>query len=631
MIAFSKSLGTLMRGRNGSVDKYLLAALGITLFVFVIFLLILHNKTQEELRVAKETEFVEEMRRRSEGLAFFFSDRRNDLDDLAVSPSLEAYFLNKDLGVSLQYGLGANLDEIDRIMARLVDGRRFGGKAEPIYERMVMVDDAGVLLVDVASGGNASSLRRFSAQDLEGFLVKEETKAVVRFDSCASDLPTIVVLRPLFHKGRFVGQLIAWLRWESIREHRLSVVRRQATVAIYDDQGCACPNAPPPEHRASLAGHNAGMRDGGVVASEDHSGARMITVSIPVAATSLRFVASIPPAALFSGNTSAWLIGGLYGLAFLLFVSGAVIWRNSLRRDRLERDLRDAQKLEAVGQLAGGIAHEINTPSQYIGNNLTFLADAHAALFALLRGCLALIDDLKKTGTFADRLQEIDHLRRQADLDFLAEEIPLATEQSIFGIKQISRIVLAMKEFSHPGAQGKMPTDLNRAIENTVTISRNEWKHVAEVDTDFDPALPAVICLPGEITQVLLNLLVNAAHAVQAAGHDSSTGRIRVATAVEGDSAVIRVEDNGTGIPDAIRAKIFNPFFTTKEVGKGTGQGLPIARDIIVTKHGGSIRCESRTGKGTTFIVHLPIRGAVKTRNPDPKASKNGAAPRELI
>ncbi len=618
------------RSRNTTADKYLLAILGIILFVFLIVLLVLHHKSQNDLRAAHETEFVEEVKRRADGLGFFFNDRRNDLDDLAVSPTLEAYFLNRDLGVSLQYGLQANVDEITRTMRRLVNTRRFGGQADAVYERMVMVDEAGIVLVDVASiGGSAPGVSSIRSEDLSRFLAKDETEAVVRFDGCPS-APVVVALRPLYHKGRFVGQVVAWLRWESIQEHRLAVGRKQAAVAIADHEGCAIYDAPADELRSALVSRIAGMVNSGVVTSGVASGDRIVTVAVPVATTSFGFVAAIFETTLF-GTTSAWLVGGLYALTFLLFVSGAVIWRSGLRRDRLESDLRDAQKLEAVGQLAGGIAHEINTPSQYIGNNLTFLAEAHATLFALVRGCLALIDDLKDREEFAERLREIDNLRRGADLDFLTEEIPSATEQSIFGIKQISRIVLAMKEFSHPGAQGKAPTDLNRAIENTITISRNEWKHVAQVETDFASALPAVICLPGEVTQVLLNLLVNAAHAVRDAGHDASNGRIRIATAIEGDAAVIRVEDNGTGIAESIRGKIFNPFFTTKEVGKGTGQGLTIARDIVVNKHGGSIRFETRTGKGTTFIVHLPIRGIVKGRNADGRSPMTDAANRESI
>jgi signal transduction histidine kinase len=621
MKKLSEYIWAWTHGRNNAADKYLLAVLGVILFMFVIVLLVLQHTTRNDLRAAHETEFVEEARRQADGLGFFFNDRRNDLDDLAVSPSLEAYFLNRDL---------ANLEEIARIMRRLVDTRRSGGKADAVYERMVMVDDAGGVLIGVPSiGANTSG----TSQDvnLPELLVKDGTEAVVRFDGCPA-APVVVVLRPLFRKGRFVGQVAAWLRWGPIQEHRLSLGRRQAAVAIAEDGGCAFyADAPTEELRTSLAWRGAGTANGGAMATVTASGDRIVTVAVPVATTSFGFVASIREATLYVGNTSAWLIGGLYGLTFLLFVSGAVVWRSGLRRERLESELRDAQKLEAVGQLAGGIAHEINTPSQYISNNLTFLAEAHATLFALVRGCLALIDDLKDREDLAERMREIDNLRRGADLDFLTAEIPSATEQSIFGIKQISRIVLAMKEFSHPGAQGKALTDLNRAIENTITISRNEWKHVAKVETDFDPALPAVICLPGEITQVLLNLLVNAAHAVRAAGHDAANGSIRIATAIEGDAAVVRVEDNGTGIPEAIRGKVFNPFFTTKAVGKGTGQGLTIARDIVVNKHGGSIRFETLTGKGTTFIIHLPIRGVVKGRNGDGKSATTGVPTRESI
>ncbi|MBE0533971.1 MAG: hypothetical protein IH626_24370 [Rhodospirillales bacterium] len=630
MKTLSEYIWAWTHGRNNAADKYLLAVLGVILFLFVIVLLVLQHTTRNDLRAAHETEFVEEVRRQADGLGFFFNDRRNDLDDLAVSPSLEAYFLNRNLGVSPQYGLGANLEEIARIMRRLVDTRRFGGRADAVYERMVMVDDAGGVLIDVPSiGANTSGASLLQGVNLSAYLTRDKTEAVVRLAGCPA-APVVVVLRPLFHKGRFAGQVVAWLPWGPIQKHRLSVARRQAAVAIADDEGCAIyADIPKEEMRSSLVWRGAGTASGGAVTTVNASGDRIVTVAVPVATTSFGFVVSILEATLFAGNTSAWLIGGLYGLTFLLFVSGAVVWRSGLLRERLESELRDAQKLEAVGQLAGGIAHEINTPSQYISNNLTFLAEAHATLFALVRGCLALVDDLKDREDLAGRMREIDNLRRGADLDFLTAEIPSATEQSIFGIKQISRIVLAMKEFSHPGAQGKALTDLNRAIENTITISRNEWKHVAQVETDFDPALPAVICLPGEITQVLLNLLVNAAHAVREAGRDAGNGCIRIATSIEGDAAVVKVEDNGTGIPEAIRGKVFNPFFTTKAVGKGTGQGLTIARDIVVNKHGGSIRFETLTGKGTTFIVHLPIRGVVKGRNGDGKPSATGVPTHE--
>ena len=277
------------------------------------------------------------------------------------------------------------------------------------------------------------------------------------------------------------------------------------------------------------------------------------------------------------------------------------------KRESLQRELREAQKLEAVGQLAGGIAHEINTPAQYVGSNLKFLSDTHCDLMDLLYECLSLVDATRGIEALSERIKEVDDARIRLDLDFLREEIPAAIEQSIFGVEQISRIVLAMKEFSHPGSKGKTPIDLNRAIENVITISRNEWKHHAKVETDLDPALPHLPCLPGEMNQVLLNLLVNAAHAIAQAGRSAKDGLIRVMTRTEAGHVVIRVEDNGTGIPASIRDQIFNPFFTTKEVGKGSGQGLSITRDIVVAKHGGAIRFDTETGRGTTFSIEMPL------------------------
>jgi len=156
--------------------------------------------------------------------------------------------------------------------------------------------------------------------------------------------------------------------------------------------------------------------------------------------------------------------------------------------------------------------------------------------------------------------------------------------------------------------------DLNHAIENTITVAKNEWKYVAEMETDFDPALPPVPCLPGELNQVILNMIINAAHAIADVMGDGSKGKgtIRITTRRDGNWAEIRISDTGTGIPEAIRDRIFDPFFTTKEVGKGTGQGLAIARSMIVDKHGGTIDFETQEGKGTTFIIRLPLEEKVK-------------------
>lgn len=279
------------------------------------------------------------------------------------------------------------------------------------------------------------------------------------------------------------------------------------------------------------------------------------------------------------------------------------------QRRELETQLRQAQKLESIGQLAAGIAHEINTPTQYIGDNLRFLQDAFRDLGTLLDAHGQLLAAAKNGGPTPAIITAAEQATQTADVAYLQDEIPRAIGESLAGVERVSTIVRAMKEFSHPGAEEKTPVDLNRAIESTITVARNEWKYVADLETDFDPSLPPVPCLPGEFNQAVLNIIVNAAHAIVAKVGDGSGGKglITVRTRKDGGWADIRIRDSGTGIPEHARGKIFEPFFTTKEVGKGTGQGLAIARSVVVDKHGGTITFETETGKGTTFIVRLPL------------------------
>ena len=280
-------------------------------------------------------------------------------------------------------------------------------------------------------------------------------------------------------------------------------------------------------------------------------------------------------------------------------------------RDRLEDNLRQAQKLEAIGQLAAGIAHEINTPTQYVGDNLRFLKESFGELDSV-------ITQLVEAGGGTAR-KALD----SADFDYLKEEIPRALNQSLEGVDRVAKIVRAMKEFSHP-AREKTATDLNRAIQSTITVASNEWKYVAEMEMDLDTELPSVHCSPAEFNQVVLNIVVNAAHAITDVVGDGGKGKgkIRVKTRAEGDWAVVEIADTGKGMPTHIQQRIFDPFFTTKEVGKGTGQGLAIAHNVIVDKHGGTIKVVSSPGQGTTFIIRLPI-GGTKT---DSDAASAGAA-----
>ncbi|MBU1676568.1 GAF domain-containing protein [bacterium] len=282
------------------------------------------------------------------------------------------------------------------------------------------------------------------------------------------------------------------------------------------------------------------------------------------------------------------------------------------RRKKLECQLRHAQKLEAIGQLAAGVAHEINTPTQYVSDNTNFLKEVFGEIQPVLKklGELANADQSRPIPT--ELIAELRVETERADLDYLTEEIPRAIHQTLEGIERISKIVRAMGEFSHP-SMDKTATDINRGIESTITVAINEWKYVAEIVTELDPQLPLVPCIPGDLNQVVLNMVVNAAHAIADVVGDGSGGKgtITISTRQVDEWAEIRISDTGTGIPEDIRDRIFHPFYTTKEIGKGTGQGLSIAHAVVVHKHQGTLTVESEVGKGTTFLIRLPMTDPV--------------------
>ncbi len=284
------------------------------------------------------------------------------------------------------------------------------------------------------------------------------------------------------------------------------------------------------------------------------------------------------------------------------------LWRDVSQVRSLQQQLLQSQKLEAVGQLAAGVAHEINTPIQYILSNLTFFKKSFANLTPLLD---ELQRGLKKTKLSLDPewKQTLSRLVEESELEFIREEIPEGIEDALAGVMHVARIIAAMKEFSHPGRENKSPTDLNRLIENALVITHNELKHVADVETSFDTGLPFLNCEPGSISQVLLNLIINAADAIKEREDTDSLGKITISTRQVEQNIELRLSDNGVGIVKDVHDRIFDPFFTTKEVGKGSGQGLAIAYDILVNKHLGNIVCESTPGQGTTMIIKFPLDG----------------------
>ncbi|MBN2318378.1 MAG: PAS domain S-box protein, partial [Acidobacteria bacterium] len=294
--------------------------------------------------------------------------------------------------------------------------------------------------------------------------------------------------------------------------------------------------------------------------------------------------------------------------------TGVLIMGNDItERKRLEDQLAQAQKLESIGQLAAGIAHEINTPTQYVGDNTRFLQGAFNDLLRLLEPVRGLLAAVKNGLPPDDPARKLETLIEDLDVSYLEGEIPGAIEQTLEGVDRISTIVRSMKEFSHPGSEVKTAVDINRALESTSVVARNEWKYVADLVMNLEPNLPPVWCLPGELNQVFLNLIINAAHAIAEAdgSRGGAKGTITIRTRSKEDRVEIRIEDTGCGIPLNIRHRIFDPFFTTKPVGKGTGQGLAIAHSVVCEKHGGSLSFETKEGTGTAFIIQMPVSDPV--------------------
>lgn len=275
---------------------------------------------------------------------------------------------------------------------------------------------------------------------------------------------------------------------------------------------------------------------------------------------------------------------------------------------RASHNLVQSAKLAAVGQLAAGIAHEINTPIQFVGDNTNFLHEAFSDIHKLLQMCKDAMADPSDPSN-VKLLHSMKKMAQEIDLEFLLSEIPTAFGQTLDGVKRVGHIVQSIKEFSHPGGEDKEEIDINQAIENTIEIARNEWKYVAEMKTSLSRALPKVPCYSGDIKQVMLNLVVNAAHAIEEVlgGRPDIKGTISIRTSLENGSVSIRVQDSGCGIPKDVRSRIFEPFYTTKEVGRGSGQGLAISHTIIVKKHGGTLSFTSQVGQGTEFILRLPL------------------------
>jgi two-component system NtrC family sensor kinase len=291
-------------------------------------------------------------------------------------------------------------------------------------------------------------------------------------------------------------------------------------------------------------------------------------------------------------------------------VGAVLVSQDVTERKRAQAELLAARHLALLGTLAAGVAHEINTPIQFIGDSVQFLRDATHDLLQLFEKIQALRQAAVDGRPLEQVVEEAAEVERDADLPFLRENIPAAFARCLEGLGRVTTIVRSLKDFAHPSQEEMSAVDLNRIVQGTLAIAAGEYKYVADLQTDLGE-LPPVTCHSGEIGQAVLNIVVNAAHAIGdvVAGTDSK-GLITVRTRHEGDMALIAISDSGGGIPERVQPRIFDPFFTTKEVGKGTGQGLAIASSTVRERHGGTLTFETAEGRGTTFFIRLPLARA---------------------
>ncbi len=311
-----------------------------------------------------------------------------------------------------------------------------------------------------------------------------------------------------------------------------------------------------------------------------------------------------------NGSMIPVLIGALALLNDDEELDGAVVsFLEIPQRSITSDELSHAHQLESVGKVTAGIAHEINTPVQFIGDSMTFLDSAFTDLSQLLSKYKEMRDAAEAGFVSTALIADVKTTEEEIDLEFLEEEIPKSIKRTLDGAYRVGEMTRAVKEFTYPDQNEKVAVDLNAALQNALIIARNEYKYVADLETDLGD-LPPVFCLIGHLNQVFLNIVVNAANAIAApCNEDSRKGKILIQTRSEGDNVLISISDTGCGIPEEIRDRIFDAFFTTKAAGKGTGQGLAIARSIVVDKHFGTLDMDTQVGHGTTFFIRLPVDG----------------------
>ncbi|MFO0583706.1 MAG: ATP-binding protein [Anaeromyxobacter sp.] len=580
--------------------------------------------------------------RRAAALQAFLAGRLADGQRLAADPGLAAALERASSSAPGPDGAAAGAAGLRVALDAFRGSVRLG--QTPVYRRVAAVDAGGAVLAD-ARGQVGMGEAADAAAPAATLLAVEGAPAIV------ADGGDLVLSVPLRARGSPAGHVLAWV----------SLAELSDPLAGLGEPGNAAAETGGPRPASLLLGLVAALGAvvvlaGGVslhAARRERGSLRRLLEGLPFAVVALDGERHVAFANAAAERVLAAPPGGLAGHLWDDFVPreapGApapeapagpreVLARDAEERSRplllaelparlageelrvaafldlseqrvLEARLQQATKLGAVGQLAAGIAHEINSPMQSIGDNLAYLRMSSEAYREVITAHRAALGALAGAPGAEALLARVAAVEDQADLAYVSEATPGAFERAAEGVARVTRIVRAMKEFAHAGPHEMAPADLNRALENTLAIARNEYRYVAELETEL-AALPPVTCNLGDVNQVLLNIVVNAAHAVHdAVGDNGGKGRIHVRTSCEGPAVRIDVTDTGCGIPEAIRDRIFDPSFTTKAAGRASGQGLAYARSIVVVQHGGSLTFESTVGRGSTFTVRLPVAG----------------------
>ena len=334
-----------------------------------------------------------------------------------------------------------------------------------------------------------------------------------------------------------------------------------------------------------------------------------------------KFMDYRPPVLTTKNGDKLFLSGSVTSILSADFmeetVGFVIVFQNITERQIADEQKALSQKMEAIGQLAAGIAHEINTPIQYIGDNIKFLDKAYSKYAEILAAYQRVIEEHVEEKITQSEINQLEELVHQKKITYYATEIPKSIQESLDGTERVRKIVLAMREFSHPSIKEKKFFDINHGIQTCIVISNNEWKYFAEMETDLDENLPLVYCQIDEINQVVLNMIVNAAQSIEEKMGSGSEqkGKISIQTRTGKDTVLIIIQDTGNGISEETRKRVFDPFFTTKAIGKGTGQGLFLAHNIIVNNHHGVIHVASVQGQGATFTIELPVNPSIVGAN----------------